>query len=71
MPTTYIITVKDGENKDEVKQHVIDSGAKITHDYSLIHAFAAEFPDDAVTTFQSHPKVAAWEKDQEVKTQVN
>ncbi|KAK6343421.1 hypothetical protein TWF730_011010 [Orbilia blumenaviensis] len=69
MPTTYIITVKKGESKDEVKEHVEQSGGKITHDYTLIHAFAAEFPDDAVTTFQDHPKVEAWERDQVVTTQ--
>ncbi|KAK6336787.1 hypothetical protein TWF718_009576 [Orbilia javanica] len=69
MPKSYIITVKKGEDKEEVKQHVIDSGATITHDYTLIHAFTAEFPDDAVTTFETHPKVEAWELDQTVTTQ--
>ncbi|RVD89787.1 uncharacterized protein DFL_000780 [Arthrobotrys flagrans] len=69
MPISYIITVKEGGNKDEVKQHAIDSGARITHDYTIINAFAAEFPDGAITTFENHPHVEGVEVDGVVTTQ--
>ncbi|KAK6507565.1 hypothetical protein TWF481_005994 [Arthrobotrys musiformis] len=69
MPTTYIITIKDGVSKEEAKQHVIDSGGKITHDYSIVNAFTAEFPDGVVTTFETHPDVDSWELDGVVTTQ--
>ncbi|KAK6512885.1 hypothetical protein TWF506_009048 [Arthrobotrys conoides] len=69
MSTTYIITVKEGENKQEVIDHITDLGGKVTHNYSLIHAFAAEIPDDHVSTFGEHPLIQTVEKDQEVRTQ--
>ncbi|KAI0469452.1 hypothetical protein F4859DRAFT_132091 [Xylaria cf. heliscus] len=79
MPT-YIVTCKDGASADEVaaaKQHAKDQGGKITHEYNLIKGFAltwvsldsVEFPEDRITTLESHEHVKGVERDQEVRTQ--
>ncbi|KAI0453632.1 branched-chain alpha-ketoacid dehydrogenase [Xylaria acuta] len=70
MPT-YIVTCKDGASPDEVaaaKQHAKDQGGKITHEYNLIKGFAVEFPEDKVTTLESHEHVKGVERDQETIT---
>ncbi|KAI1400795.1 peptidase inhibitor I9 [Hypoxylon fuscum] len=71
MPT-YIVTCKSDANADQVaaaKKHAQDQGGKIGHEYSLIKGFSVTFPNDAVTTLESHEHVQAVELDQEVKTQ--
>ncbi|EPS36568.1 hypothetical protein H072_9898 [Dactylellina haptotyla CBS 200.50] len=68
MPS-YIVTVKEGVPKDAAKQAAIDKGGKITHDYTLINAFAVEFPADSMVTLDAHPDVQAVEEDQVVTTQ--
>ncbi|SPJ71387.1 related to proteinase inhibitor PBI2 [Fusarium torulosum] len=71
MPS-YIITCKDDASDEQVqaaKQHAIDQGGKITHEYSLIKGFACQFDNDAVNTLESHEHVKAVEPDGEMKTQ--
>ncbi|KAF6829523.1 hypothetical protein CMUS01_08124 [Colletotrichum musicola] len=71
MPT-YIVTCKEDATPDQVKaakQHAVDQGGKIGHEYSLIKGFSVDFPEDAVQTLESHEHVKAVEKDQEVRTQ--
>ncbi|KAK6957901.1 hypothetical protein K445DRAFT_313580 [Daldinia sp. EC12] len=71
MPT-YIVTLKDTASPEEVaaaKKHAQDQGGKIGHEYSLIKAFSVTFPNDALTTLESHEHVKAVELDQEVRTQ--
>ncbi|KAJ4013925.1 hypothetical protein NW766_006166 [Fusarium irregulare] len=58
-----ILTVK------RAKQHAIDQGGKIGHEYSLIKGFSVEFPHDSVQTLESHEHVKAVEADGEMKTQ--
>ncbi|KAL2754563.1 hypothetical protein ACRALDRAFT_1063363 [Sodiomyces alcalophilus JCM 7366] len=50
------------------KQHAIDQGGKIGHEYSLIKGFSVTFDKDSVMTLQNHEHVDAVEADQEVKT---
>ncbi|OQD80205.1 hypothetical protein PENANT_c038G00181 [Penicillium antarcticum] len=87
MPS-YIVTCKQDASDEDVqavKQHSIDQGGKISHEYSLIKGFAVsrfpktqtadqipfsvEFPDSVVNTLESHPHVENVEADSEVKTQ--
>ncbi|KAI0198923.1 branched-chain alpha-ketoacid dehydrogenase [Astrocystis sublimbata] len=69
MPT-YIVTCKDGaspENVAAAKQHAKDQGGKITHEYNLIKGFAVEFPEDKISTMETHEHVKAVEADQEAQ----
>ncbi|RYO96891.1 hypothetical protein DL765_011464 [Monosporascus sp. GIB2] len=71
MPT-YIVTCKSDCTPDQVaaaKQHAKDQGGTIRHEYNLIKGFSVEFPQDAVTTMESHEHVKAVEQDQEMKIQ--
>ncbi|KAK3899463.1 hypothetical protein C8A05DRAFT_36924 [Staphylotrichum tortipilum] len=71
MPS-YIVTCKDTASDAEVeaaKQHARDQGGKIGHEYTLIKGFQVTFPDDAITTLESHEHVQAVELDGEVTTQ--
>ncbi|KAI5781454.1 hypothetical protein EDC01DRAFT_665804 [Geopyxis carbonaria] len=68
MPT-YIVTVADGSNKQEIKQKAIDAGGEITHDYTLIPAFAVKYPDGHVQALDSIAGVKSVEEDQVVTTQ--
>ncbi|KAM5348469.1 hypothetical protein ACJ41O_008293 [Fusarium nematophilum] len=71
MPS-YIVTCKDDASPEQVeaaKQHAKDQGGKITHEYNIIKGFAVEFPEDAVTTLESHEHVKTVEADQVMKTQ--
>ncbi|KAG5972094.1 hypothetical protein E4U55_000914 [Claviceps digitariae] len=68
MPS-YIVTLKDDATEDQVKaakQHAIDQGGKITHEYSLIKGFTVEMKDDTITTLETNEHVKAVEKDGEV-----
>ncbi|KAJ4018520.1 hypothetical protein NW752_005637 [Fusarium irregulare] len=70
--TTSNVTCKDDASDDQVKaakQHAIDQGGKIGHEYSLIKGFSVEFPHDSVQTLESHEHVKAVEADGEMKTQ--
>ncbi|KAK4140353.1 uncharacterized protein C8A04DRAFT_32104 [Dichotomopilus funicola] len=71
MPS-YIVTLKDDASPEEVaaaKKHAQDQGGQISHEYSLIKAFAVTFPDDAIQTLESHEHVKAVELDGVVNTQ--
>ncbi|OHW92769.1 peptidase inhibitor I9 [Colletotrichum incanum] len=71
MPT-YIVTCKEDASPEQVqaaKKHATDQGGKIGHEYSLIKGFSVEFPEDQISTLESHEHVKHVEKDQEVKTQ--
>ena len=71
MPS-YIVTLKDHVTDAEVtaiKKDAVENGGKITHEYTLIKGFAVEYPEDRVSTLESHPHVQAVERDQEMKTQ--
>ncbi|KAG8414324.1 hypothetical protein J3459_014831 [Metarhizium acridum] len=66
----YIVTCKDDATEDQIKaakQHALDQGGKITHEYTLIKGFAVSFPDDAIATLESNEHVKAVELDGEVK----
>jgi hypothetical protein len=54
---------------NSAKQHAIDQGGKIGHEYSLIKGFSVEFPQDSVQTLESHEHIHAVEADGEMKTQ--
>ncbi|MEU7068147.1 protease inhibitor I9 family protein [Streptomyces sp. NPDC046161] len=60
MPS-FIVTVHDGKDKEAAKQHAIDCGGKITHEYGVINAFAVQFPEGNAQTLDSHPDVKAVE----------
>ncbi|OAQ71211.1 peptidase inhibitor i9 domain-containing protein [Pochonia chlamydosporia 170] len=69
MPS-YIVTCKDDASDDQIKaakQHAIDQGGKITHEYTLIKGFAVSFDKDVMTTLESNEHVKAVEVDGEVK----
>ncbi|KAK7415637.1 hypothetical protein QQX98_005781 [Neonectria punicea] len=71
MPT-YIVSCNDDASPEQIqaaKQHAIDQGGKIEHEYSLIKGFSVAFDKDAVTTLETHEHVKLVEADQEVKTQ--
>ncbi|KAG9497835.1 hypothetical protein J7337_010706 [Fusarium musae] len=82
MPS-YIVTCKDDASDDQVKsyvparknildsakQHAIDQGGKITHEYSLIKGFAVQYDDDKIQTLENHEHVKTVEPDGEMKTQ--
>ncbi|KAK4158099.1 hypothetical protein C8A00DRAFT_28998 [Chaetomidium leptoderma] len=71
MPS-YIVTCKSDANDEQVaaaKQHVLDQGGKIGHEYSLIKGFQAIFPEGSVQTLENHDAVDAVEVDGEMRTQ--
>ncbi|KAI6359066.1 hypothetical protein MCOR25_007162 [Pyricularia grisea] len=70
MPT-YIVTCKEDATPEQVaqaKKHAEEQGGKIGHSLDIIKGFSVEFPEDSVSTLESHEHVKAVEKDQEVKT---
>ncbi|KAK2603775.1 hypothetical protein QQS21_004060 [Conoideocrella luteorostrata] len=70
MPS-YIVTLKDDASDDAVKaakQHAVEQGGKITHEYSLIKGFAVQFDKDAVQTLQANEHVKAIEEDGQATT---
>ncbi|KAF2245501.1 hypothetical protein BU26DRAFT_568080 [Trematosphaeria pertusa] len=65
------VTLKSGaspEQLENAKKQVQDQGGKVTHEFSLIKGFTAEFPADKVHTLESNDHVTV-EADSEVKTQ--
>ncbi|KAI0593098.1 hypothetical protein F4809DRAFT_596586 [Biscogniauxia mediterranea] len=71
MPS-YIVTCNPDATPEQVaaaKKHAQDQGGKITHEYNLIKGFAVSFPQDSITTLESHEHVKAVELDGEMKTQ--
>ncbi|KAL7627391.1 hypothetical protein AAE478_001584 [Parahypoxylon ruwenzoriense] len=71
MPT-YIVTCNPDATPEQVaaaKKYAEDQGGKITHEYNLIKGFAVTFPNDSITTLESHEHVKAVELDQEVRIQ--
>ncbi|UNI22057.1 hypothetical protein JDV02_007981 [Purpureocillium takamizusanense] len=71
MPS-YIVTCKDDATPDQVeaaKKHAKEQGGTIGHEYSLIKGFSVSFPNDAITTLESHEHVKAVEKDGQMHTQ--
>ncbi|KAK9477483.1 hypothetical protein V1514DRAFT_333782 [Lipomyces japonicus] len=67
---TYIVRFKKDATDDDIakiKKDLTDSGAEITHEYSLIKGIAVRLPEGHVSTLESHPHVEGLEKDQEVK----
>ncbi|KAJ5319178.1 uncharacterized protein N7506_011882 [Penicillium brevicompactum] len=72
MPT-YLVTAKKDASPEQVaatKQHAKDQGGEILHEYSLIKGFSVSFPEDAVTTLESHEHVDHVELDKEAEIQV-
>ncbi|ROT38708.1 protease propeptide/inhibitor [Sodiomyces alkalinus F11] len=70
MPNTYIVTCKKDATPEQVqaaKQHAIDQGGKIGHEYSLIKGFSVTFDSDSIRTLEEHEHIDAVEADQEVK----
>ncbi|CAG8042860.1 unnamed protein product [Penicillium salamii] len=73
MPT-YLVTAKENATPEEVqavKQHAKDQGGEIKHEYTLIKGFSVSFPEDTVTTLESHEHVDNVELDQEATTQTS
>jgi len=71
MPT-YIITCKEDASDEQVqsaKQHAIDQGGKIGHEYKIIKGFSVTFDNDAVQTLEAHEHVKAVEEDAIMTTQ--
>ncbi|KAJ3479547.1 hypothetical protein NLG97_g8294 [Lecanicillium saksenae] len=71
MPT-YIVTLKDDATPEQVKQtkdQCIEQGGKIVHEYDIIKGFSVSYPEDAITTLESHPHVKAVEADGIATTQ--
>ncbi|ESA42970.1 hypothetical protein GE21DRAFT_6178 [Neurospora crassa] len=71
MPS-YIVTLKDTATDEEIaktKEDVKAQGGKIGHEYTLIKAFQAIYPEGAVFTLENHEHVKGVEADQEVRTQ--
>ncbi|KAI5851052.1 hypothetical protein BZA05DRAFT_399609 [Tricharina praecox] len=68
-PQSYIVTAKDAEKKNKLIEEAKAAGGKITHNYTLIPAFAVEFPEGHVQTFDNNPDVQTVERDNEVRTQ--
>ncbi|KAJ2975682.1 hypothetical protein NQ176_g5387 [Zarea fungicola] len=65
MPS-YIVTLKDEATPEQVKatkDQVIKQGGKIIHEYDIIKGFSVSYPDDAITTLESHEHVKAVEPD--------
>jgi len=72
MPNTYIVTLKKDTSPQEeqkIKDDIKAKGGSIGHEYTLIKGFSAEFPDDQVSTLESHPHVERMERDGTVTTQ--
>ncbi|KAF3908331.1 hypothetical protein AA313_de0207912 [Arthrobotrys entomopaga] len=65
----FQITLHDGKDKKPIQDQIKEIGGTITHDYTIINAFAATIPDDTVTTFEENKDVKHVEKDGEVRTQ--
>ncbi|KAE8136996.1 hypothetical protein BDV38DRAFT_247831 [Aspergillus pseudotamarii] len=68
----YIVTCKEDASDEDVqatKQHVIDQGGKIGHEYTLIKGFSVTFDDEAITTLESLEHVKAVEADSIMSTQ--
>ncbi|KAK9366721.1 hypothetical protein V1509DRAFT_628904 [Lipomyces kononenkoae] len=68
--SVYIVRFKDDATPADVskiKEDLLNSGAEITHEYTLIKAVAVKLPDAEISTLEAHPSVAQIEKDQEVK----
>ncbi|KAL7949841.1 hypothetical protein V8C42DRAFT_184231 [Trichoderma barbatum] len=71
MPS-YIVTLKDDASDEQLaaaKQKARDAGAEITHEYTLIKAFTAKYPEDSVVTLAEDPTVQSVEADQVMRTQ--
>ncbi|KAH7022509.1 hypothetical protein EDB80DRAFT_878053 [Ilyonectria destructans] len=71
MPT-YIVSCNDDATPDQVqsaKQHAIDQGGKIEHEYTLIKGFSVSYPEGSVNTLESHEHIKLVEADQPVTTQ--
>ncbi|KAA8910535.1 hypothetical protein FN846DRAFT_904949 [Sphaerosporella brunnea] len=68
MPT-YIITAKKSDDKEKLMEEAIAQGGTITHDYTLIPAFAVAFPEGNIQAFECNPNVASVEEDGVVTTQ--
>ncbi|KAL2120406.1 hypothetical protein VTJ04DRAFT_4433 [Mycothermus thermophilus] len=71
MPS-YIVTLKDEATDEQIaaaKQKVKDQGGQIGHEYTLIKAFQAIFPEDAIVTLKANEHVKEVELDQEVRIQ--
>ncbi|KAK3955442.1 hypothetical protein QBC32DRAFT_333518 [Pseudoneurospora amorphoporcata] len=71
MPS-YIVTLKDNASDEEIAQTKKDieaQGGQIGHEYTLIKAFQATFPEGHVQSLASHEHVKDVEADQEVRTQ--
>ncbi|KAK3488120.1 uncharacterized protein B0T23DRAFT_415003 [Neurospora hispaniola] len=71
MPS-YIVTLKDTATDEEIaktKEDVKAQGGKIGHEYTLIKAFQAIYPEGSVSTLENHEHVKGVEADQESPAQ--
>ncbi|KAJ4381447.1 hypothetical protein N0V85_008669 [Neurospora sp. IMI 360204] len=71
MPS-YIVSLKDNATDEQVaktKEDVKNQGGKIGHEYTLIKAFQAIYPENTVHSLDNHEHVKVVEADHEVKTQ--
>ncbi|KAK9454294.1 hypothetical protein V1511DRAFT_503305 [Dipodascopsis uninucleata] len=67
---SYIVRFKPETSDEEVakvKKNLVDSGAEIEHEYTLIKGFSVKLPDTEVSILSTNPFIEDVEKDQEVK----
>ncbi|KAF2639482.1 hypothetical protein P280DRAFT_518898 [Massarina eburnea CBS 473.64] len=65
------VTLKSGASKEELekaKSQVQEQGGKVTHEFSLINGFTAEFPEDSVHSLATNDHITV-ENDGVMKTQ--
>ncbi|KAF1952342.1 hypothetical protein CC80DRAFT_552474 [Byssothecium circinans] len=65
------VTLNSGASKDELekaKSQVQEQGGKITHEFTLISGFTAEFPEDKVHSLATNDHITV-EADGEMRTQ--
>ncbi|KAF2684037.1 hypothetical protein K458DRAFT_418355 [Lentithecium fluviatile CBS 122367] len=65
------VTLKKDAPKDAIesaKKQVEEQGGKVTHEFSLMPGFTAEFPEDKVHSLATNDHITV-EADSEVRTQ--
>ncbi|KAJ6258213.1 hypothetical protein Dda_7132 [Drechslerella dactyloides] len=66
---TAQVSLNEDASEEDLRmatRKAVEQGGKITQEYTLIKAFAVEFPDDVVNTLASLPCVNSVERDAKV-----
>ncbi|KAI5466583.1 branched-chain alpha-ketoacid dehydrogenase [Mariannaea sp. PMI_226] len=59
MPTYIVKDADSDDDCDSAKEHAVQQGGTIGHEYTLIKGFSVTFPEDSITTLESHEHVQA------------